>query len=78
MRWYLDRALYAWLVHWHGRGEPSQHDYYRCHGCRRVVTWRAIKTGGCRCDLSHKLSPARLSWWDKTRLVLLPWWGVVR
>lgn len=73
----LEPALYHWLVAWHGRGDAWQAEYYRCHGCQRLVTHRAIKTGGCRCGLSNKLSPARLRLRDKVRLLVLPW-SVVR
>ena len=66
-----------WLQYWHGVGEEHQHDYYRCHGCRRVVTWTAIKHGGCDCGISTKLSPARLRRREKVLLVLWPW-GAVR
>ena len=65
-----------WLVYWHGRGGHHQHDYYRCHGCLRIVTWKAIWRGGCTCKLSSKLSPAALRWWEKGRLLVLPWWCV--
>lgn len=67
--------LVAWLIRWHGRGEGDQAEYYRCRGCRRIITWRAIQKGGCDCGSRH-LSPARLAWWEKVRLVLLPWWCV--
>lgn len=68
--------LVRWLHWWHGHGEPTQHAYYRCHGCQRVITWQAIRKGGCTCGLGHKLSPARLSWWLKLRLIVLPFWCV--
>jgi hypothetical protein len=77
VRW-IEDALLAWLTRWHGRGEAHQFDYFRCHGCRRIVTHQAIRKGGCPCDLSNKLSPARLRWWEKVRLVVAPWLGCVR
>lgn len=74
----VEKHLFNRLVYYHGRGDPHQHDYYRCQGCRRIVTWHAIRRGGCPCELSNKLSPALLSRWEKARLVLFPTWGVVR
>ena len=74
----LDNVVIRYLTSWHGRGEPHQHEYYRCHGCKSIVTWKAIRKGGCLCGLSHKLGPAVLTWWEKTRLIMTPWWGVKR
>lgn len=62
-----------WLAYWHGRGAPHQHEYFRCEGCRRLVTWRRIHAGGCRCRSSIKLRPAMLSRADKARLLWAPW-----
>lgn len=69
-------VVLQYLVRWHGRGDAHQHDYYRCHGCRRIVTWHAIRKGGCTCGVSNKLSPARLRWHEKLRLLCLPFWCV--
>ena len=62
-----------WLVYWHGQGEAHQYQFYRCYVCRRVVTHRHIVTGGCPCQGSVKISPAKLSARDKARLIYLPW-----
>lgn len=62
-----------WLVWWHGEGEAHQYQFYRCHGCRRIVTHFHVRTGGCRCGESIKVSPARLTWHEKARLLYLPW-----
>lgn len=70
--------LVAWLTHFHGRGEPHQHDYFRCATCRRIVTWQGIRKGGCPCGGPRQVSPAALTWWEKCRLLLLPTVGVVR
>ena len=74
----MTTMIVRYLTYWHGRGEPEQHDYYRCHGCRRLVTWHAIRKGGCLCGLSNKLGPAVLTTWEKVRLLLLPTVGVRR
>lgn len=67
------------LQRWHGQPDAAhQFDYYRCHGCHRLVTWTAIKKGGCMCGMSNQLSPANLSWRERLLLPLFPWWGVVR
>lgn len=70
--------LVRWTTYWHGRGAGHQHDYYRCRGCQKIVTWQHIRTGGCACGVSNKLSPAALTWWEKLRLVLLPTLGLAR
>ena len=63
-----------WLNYWHGQGfEAHQLRYYRCEGCHKLVTWHAIKKGGCPCGFSNKLRPAVLSRWEKVRCLLLPW-----
>ena len=62
-----------WLVWWHGEGEAHQYQFYRCHGCRAIVTHRHIRAGGCRCHESVKISPAKLRTGEKVRLLLLPW-----
>ncbi len=69
-------VLERWLRWWHGRGTATQDPYFRCHGCRRIVTWVAIRQGGCTCQLSNKLSPAALRWHERVRLVVMPWWCV--
>lgn len=62
-----------WLAYWHGVGAPHQHQFYRCHACRRIITWRRIRTGGCPCRESYKISPAMLRWQEKARILWLPW-----
>ena len=71
-RWY-ERAIARWLGAWHGHGDWHQADYFRCHGCRRLVSWNAIRHGGCGCGISGKLSPARLPWWRKLYIIVAPW-----
>ena len=69
----IEAPLRQWLQWHHGVGEPWQHDFYRCHGCRRVVTWTSIHQGGCDCGISNKLSPTRVRFVEKCRLLVLPW-----
>lgn len=74
---YVEDRLRTWLVSWHGQGAPHQHDYYRCGSCKSLVTHNAIRNGGCACGggdmYGPRLSPARLAWHEKVRLLLLPW-----
>lgn len=63
----------AWIRYWHGLGEPHQFEFYRCKGCRRVISWKRIRSGGCDCDGSRHLTPARLSAFEKARILVLPW-----
>ena len=72
----VEPVLHRWLVHWHGRGAPHQDAYFRCHGCKNIVTWKAIRRGGCTCRMSNRVSPAALRWHERLRLVLLPWWCI--
>lgn len=75
----VDELLNRWLTHWHGRGEPDQWAYYRCQGCKRLVSWKAIRKGGCTCGESNKLMPTgppSLSRWRIAALILFPWWVV--
>ena len=62
-----------WLAYWHGEGAAHQHQFYRCQGCRRLVTWHRIHRGGCRCQESYKVAPAVLTLRDKAKVLLLPW-----
>jgi hypothetical protein len=71
-------VLVQWMLYWHGRGEAHQQDYYRCRGCRKLVTWRHIRTGGCACGTSNQVSPALLTRWEKVRLILFPTLGLAR
>jgi len=62
-----------WLRWWHGEGEAHQYQFYRCHGCRALVTWHQIRAGGCPCHESSKISPTHLRLGAKARLLFLPW-----
>jgi hypothetical protein len=70
---WLERRIEAYLARWHGRGDTHQYEYYRCLGCRRIVTWRQISRGGCDCQLSNKLVPANVRWWELARMLVAPW-----
>ena len=72
---WVEQRLEAYLARWHGRGEPEQYPYYRCRGCRHLVTWNQIRRGGCDCQISNQLTPAQVRWWECGRLLLLPWIG---
>jgi hypothetical protein len=72
-------GILRWMAYWHGvPAEPHQWNYYRCRGCQRVLSWSGLRKGGCRCQTSTQFSPAILSWWEECRMILLPFWGVVR
>lgn len=62
-----------WLIYWHGQGESWQYQFYRCPACRHIVTHHHILLGGCACHESSKISPAKLSWFEKARLLYAPW-----
>lgn len=62
-----------WLRAWHGVGEAHQYQFYRCHACRRLVTWNVIRSGGCACHESSKISPTKLGLLTKARVLYLPW-----
>ena len=63
-----------YLNYWHGDGyDENQYRYYRCEGCHGLVTWNAIKIGGCPCAISNKIRPAALTRMEKARILLLPW-----
>lgn len=68
-----------WLAYWHGvPAEPHQFHYYRCRGCHAVLSWAGLRKGNCPCGTSTQFSPARLSRWEEFRMILFPWWRVVR
>ena len=69
----VDATLGRWLNWWHGVGEDWQYQFYRCHECRKIVTHNAIRSGGCPCRGSIKVSPAKLTGAEKFRLLVLPW-----
>lgn len=69
-----ERLFRPYMEWWHGqRGSPHQHDFYRCAGCRRLLNWKAIRKGGCDCDGSKRLHPARLSTWEMVKIMVFPW-----
>lgn len=73
MTWWQKR-LEQYLASWHGRGDaPYQFQYYRCHGCHRLISWNQIRKGGCDCGTSNKLSPTNIRFWEKAQLLLTPW-----
>jgi hypothetical protein len=69
----LEEYGHRWLKYWHGAGGVNQYQFYRCHGCHRVVTWKQINSGGCSCKATSKVSPAMLTRWEKVKLLLMPW-----
>lgn len=64
-----------WLSWWHGApvDAEGQFRYYRCEGCKRLVTWKGIAQGGCWCGLSQKLRPAVMRWYEKVQCFIFPW-----
>lgn len=74
-RWW-ERPLIRWCLWWHGEGAAHQPDYYVCHGCGKLVSHNGIRKGGCPCKQGlgqQKLSPARMSVWQKWQIVVCPW-----
>jgi hypothetical protein len=69
----LDPIGGPWLAYWHGEGEAHQYQFYRCHACRRLVTYHIIRSGGCTCHESSKISPTKLGLLSKARLLYVPW-----
>jgi hypothetical protein len=61
-----------WLAYWFGAGDDHQYQFYRCTLCQRIVTWRQIRQGGCKC-MSSRVRPAELTLMEKGRALLLPW-----
>lgn len=70
---WLEAQVHKWFAYWHGAGEPHQYPYHRCKGCFKLVTWNAIRQGGCSCDLGNKLVPAKLKVSEKARILFAPW-----
>lgn len=66
------RPIVAYLDRWHGGGAPHQDRFYRCAGCTRLVSWRRIRAGGCRCG-GARLRATALGFGDKVRILLMPW-----
>jgi hypothetical protein len=70
----FNMAIQRWLNRWHGLGfGPDQWRYYRCEGCRNIVTWNTIKLGGCFCGISNKIRPASLTRWEMAKCLFFPW-----
>lgn len=71
----FEAPLLRWLERWHGHPEPWQAQFYRCQGCRRVVTHSAIARGGCGCRLPGcgRVNPTALWRREKLAVLLLPW-----
>ena len=70
---YIENKISGYLDFWHGSGGNNQVRYYRCEGCRNLVTWHSIRKGGCNCGLSPKIRPAVMSFCDKAKCLLVPW-----
>lgn len=69
----IERLATKHLDYWHGIGEAHQYRYYRCVGCRQLITHKRIHKGGCGCGLSNEVRPAVLTLSDKARCLFLPW-----
>ena len=70
----LQRWGIRWISYWHGHGDDAtQWRYYRCDGCKGIVTWNDIALGGCDCGMSNKVRPAALTRVEKVRILVLPW-----
>lgn len=69
----VERLAHRWMSYWHGEGALHQYRYHRCKGCHSLVTWNAIRTGGCSCDLAKELVPANLTAIEKVRILVMPW-----
>jgi len=68
-----DWVGYKWLNYWHGNGQINQYRYYRCEYCHKLITWHKIEVGGCSCNMTTKMRPASMSFWEMTRCLLMPW-----
>ena len=69
----IDSLIRKHFVYWHGEGkEVYQHDFFRCDSCHRLITWKYINKGGCRCG-SYKLKPTIPSGWETFKVIVLPW-----
>ena len=70
----IERGLARWLAYWHGPGADNQYQFYRCHGCRGLVTHAMIAKGGCHCRMGrNRVSPTSLSVTEKARALVVPW-----
>jgi hypothetical protein len=61
-----------WFIWWHGEGAENQNLIYRCQGCRRLITHKAISKGPCGCGM-NKIHPTVPSYWEQFKLIFLPW-----
>jgi len=51
-----------------------QFPFYRCQGCRGVITWMHIKTGtGCSKCGGGRVNPTNLSLFEEIRVIFFPW-----
>ena len=60
----------------YGDYELHQFPFYRCRGCGKVITWRAIRkslSGGvCNCGTT-KMSPTNLTFLEELRILFFHW-----
>ena len=69
----VERLAHQWMAYWHGAGDPHQYRYHRCKGCHTLLTWNAIRKGGCDCNIDKHIVPAKLSFAEKFRILVMPW-----
>lgn len=71
----LEAPFKRWLDHCHGTAPDPvrQRQFYRCEGCKGIVTWHQIARGGCDCGIGSRVRAAALTWHEKVRLLVLPW-----
>jgi hypothetical protein len=67
----LESFLRRHFVRLHGEGEPHQADVYRCQVCGSLVTHKKIAVADICC--SGRVVPANPTWFEKFRLLALPW-----
>lgn len=71
MRW-LEKKIRAYFIRWHGEGGPNQYDFYRCEGCKSLLTWQIIRSGGCACG-SPRLKPTNPTFFELVKVLVFPW-----
>ena len=69
----IERLGHRWMTYWHGEGAPHQYRYHRCKGCHKLLTWKVIRKGGCDCLIDKHIVPAKLSFAEKFRILVMPW-----
>jgi len=69
----IERLAKKWLDYNYDNGDEHQYQFYRCDGCKGLVTWKTIRQGGCDCGLGRNLHPACLSLFEKFKLLFMPW-----